>query len=352
MSGSIAVRRPRHDRDAEDAEPLDLQLDHVARLQVAPDRRLADLEQAAAADRPRAEQVARPQVDIGSSPVPRVGQNRAASLQRPAADVSMPLTAGGHGQVVARARARRRPARPASPATARRTRRSPCPWPVRGGPSSRRAGGRGPTSRRRPCTRRTPPRRAPATGRSAGVSTTRRDLQLVVELLAAARRPDRVVRTADLRTVGEVEDRQAEPGLRDVAAATRPHRPDVALEAVPVPESTAVAAPAARSAGSRRRGPPRRHRRRGSNPSTRSAQDRDPEPAPRGARRASSAAGGGATESCARVGSARDWRRRHASPGRASVDRRGRAPRPGATDCLPGRCARGRGPGAPRQPGW
>ena len=63
------------------------------------------------------------------------------------------------------------------------------------------------------------------------------DLELEVELGAAARRPDRLVRTADLRHVGEVEDRQPEPGLGDLAAAPRPHRPDVALERVEVAQA-------------------------------------------------------------------------------------------------------------------
>ena len=72
-------------------------------------------------------------------------------------------------------------------------------------------------------------------GRSdAGVSISGRDLELVVELVRRGRRPDRLVRPADLRDVAEVEDREPEPRLRDLAAAPLPHRPDVALERVEV----------------------------------------------------------------------------------------------------------------------
>ena len=51
-----------------------------------------------------------------------------------------------------------------------------------------------------------------------------RDLELVVELDRAARRPDGVVRAADLRDVGEVEDRQPVPRLGDLLAAPLPGR--------------------------------------------------------------------------------------------------------------------------------
>ncbi len=64
----------------------------------------------------------------------------------------------------------------------------------------------------------------------------RPDLQLVVELHGAARRPDRVARPAQLGHVGEVEDRQAVPGLGDLLAASLPHRPHVPLEGVEVAE--------------------------------------------------------------------------------------------------------------------
>ena len=66
------------------------------------------------------------------------------------------------------------------------------------------------------------------------MSTSGGDLQLVVELVRRGRAPDRLVRAADLRHVAEVEDRQPVPGLGDLATATLPHRPDVALEGVEV----------------------------------------------------------------------------------------------------------------------
>src|SRR5204863_6632566 len=63
-----------------------------------------------------------------------------------------------------------------------------------------------------------------------------RDLELVIELRGCRRRPDRFVRAADLGDVAEVEDRQAVPGLRHLAAAALPHRLDVALERIEVAE--------------------------------------------------------------------------------------------------------------------
>src|SRR5439155_783882 len=52
----------------------------------------------------------------------------------------------------------------------------------------------------------------------------RPDLELVVELLAPSRRPDRVAWSTDLADVAEVEDRQPVPGLRNGGAASLPDR--------------------------------------------------------------------------------------------------------------------------------
>ena len=114
----------------------------------------------------------------------------------------------------------------------------------------------------------------------AGVSTTAPTSSSKSSSARAARRPDRLVRTADLRDVGEVEDRQPEPGLGDLAAAPLPHRPDVALEGVEVAQG--------RRSQDRRTEPTsaRRARRRrssgppcGRSPSTRSARRGDPQAA-------------------------------------------------------------------------
>src|SRR5439155_23604905 len=57
------------------------------------------------------------------------------------------------------------------------------------------------------------------------------------ELRGRRRGPDRVVRAADLRHVTEVEDRQPVPGIRNLASATFPHRPDVTLERIEIAEA-------------------------------------------------------------------------------------------------------------------
>ena len=98
--------------------------------------------------------------------------------------------------------------------------------------------------------------------------------------------PDRIVGPADLRDVGEVEDRQPVPGLRDLAAAALPHRPDVALEGIEVTERRRAQdrRPEAQTArGQRAR---RRPRPRGANPSTSSRTRRSADRGP-GGRRAS-----------------------------------------------------------------
>ena len=61
------------------------------------------------------------------------------------------------------------------------------------------------------------------------------DLQLVVQLRRAGRRPDRLVRPSDLGDVAEVEDRQRYQASAPRRAAP-PHRRDVPLERVEVPE--------------------------------------------------------------------------------------------------------------------
>ncbi len=135
--------------------------DHlVAGFEVPPERRLADLEQAAGPDRPAPDQVARREGGRRRTPGRASRRTRTAhptivrgSSRRRSPRRSSP---GRSRSPVAH-----RPARRVSPATVRTNSRSPCPWRVPGGPSSRRAGGRAPTSRRRSCSRRSPPRRGP-----------------------------------------------------------------------------------------------------------------------------------------------------------------------------------------------
>ena len=81
----------RHDRVTEGAQPLDAQDHLVARFEIAAERLVADLEQAAGADRPAADQVARPQVDIGGGRASISPNENCASDQRPRL-VSVPLT--------------------------------------------------------------------------------------------------------------------------------------------------------------------------------------------------------------------------------------------------------------------
>ena len=155
-----------------------------------------------------------------------------ASDQRPRL-VSEPLTVGGHGQVVAGAAAR----------VGQLVRRHE-PWPD-GAREVLALGRSEPDGRlltlqvaRRPVVED----RVAADGFLGAVGREvdgrrvdeGRDLQLVVELPGSSRAPDRVVRAADLRDVAEVEDRQAVPGLGDLAAAPFPHRPDMAFEGIEV----------------------------------------------------------------------------------------------------------------------
>ena len=62
-------------------------------------------------------------------------------------------------------------------------------------------------------------------------------LELVVELLRRRWPPDRLARAADLRDVGEVEDRESVPGLRHRAATALPHGANVAFEGVEVADA-------------------------------------------------------------------------------------------------------------------
>ena len=68
----------RHDRVAEGAESLDPQDDLVTRLQVAPERRVAHLEEAAGPDGPAADQVAGPQPRVGRRPRQHLRRTRTA----------------------------------------------------------------------------------------------------------------------------------------------------------------------------------------------------------------------------------------------------------------------------------
>ena len=77
---SIDLRQvgPRDDRRPERAQALDGQDDLVAGLELAAERRVLDLEQAARPDRPAAEQVARAQVHVGRGPREHLRRTRTA----------------------------------------------------------------------------------------------------------------------------------------------------------------------------------------------------------------------------------------------------------------------------------
>ena len=118
----------------------------VAGLEVAAERLLADLEQAAAADRPAAEQVAGTELDVGRRPFQHLPEREMDA--GPGAAARFDAVDGcRHREVEAGRGSRGRRARRASPATARSMSRSPCPWPAPAARSSPRAGGRVPTSR-------------------------------------------------------------------------------------------------------------------------------------------------------------------------------------------------------------
>ena len=201
-----------------------------------------DLEQAARADRAAAEDLARANVDVRRRAREHL---RRTSSGRPPTSRARPRpfdrrrrrrSPSSRGPAPSRRRAIDRRARRASRSTARSTSRSPCPWRARAGrvDSSRWRSRADQSFSDEVAADRL---RGALLGQVVrrGVDD-RPDLELEVELLLPARRPDRVARAADLRDVREVEDREAVPGLRDLAPAAAPHRRDVLLEGVEVAE--------------------------------------------------------------------------------------------------------------------
>ena len=223
------------------AQPLDLERHLVARLQVAPQRRLADLEQAAAADRAAAEDLARPQPHVGGRPGHHVPERVVGARPRPARRLDRATVVRSdrpdHRQVRPR-RARGPPVRQLIGRDQPRPDRHREVLALRG-PEPERALVALQVPRRPVVEDDVAADRLLATlGREVRRRRVdqRADLQLVVQLEGAARRPHGLARPAQPRHVGEVEDREPIPRLRDHLPAPLPHGPDVPLEGVEVTE--------------------------------------------------------------------------------------------------------------------
>ena len=232
---AVIGRRPGgDDRRPKLTQPFDPEHHLVAGLEVAAEGLLADLEQAAAADRPAAQQVAGAELDVGRGPFQHLPEREMDAGPGAAARFDA-VDGRGHLEIEA---SRGSPVRELigrhQPRPDRRREVLALGRPQSNGRLLALEVACGPVVEDHVAA----DHRFGAVGRQiAGRGVhERRDLQLVVELRRASRRPNGFAGSANFRHVAEVEDRQSEPRLRDLAAPPRPHRPDVPLERVEVPQ--------------------------------------------------------------------------------------------------------------------
>ena len=187
------------------AEPLDLQGDLVARLQVAPEGVLPDLEQAAAADGPAAEELARSQAHVGRRAGDHLPERVLGARPRPARGLDRPAVVRPdrrHHREVRPRRAGRRRSASSSGVTSHGPIETPKSLPF-AGPSRSVLSSRWRSRADQSLSDEVAADRLLAA--LVGEVDRRRvderpDLELVVQLDGPARRPDRVARARAART--------------------------------------------------------------------------------------------------------------------------------------------------------